>query len=471
MKTLLVLFLAASCFTSLHAGVYVFNPLQAQITPVPPPVILTVLDSPLVPFNITKRSNNTIYWSDFEQTSPDWLARGGSWWISGSGHKGGGVSGQDNNGGIGGASQYYLNLALSSYVGFYVGVKIRYAGTGWAGIVLINNNLNRLYEISINPSGASARLNIWSYNVESLNGWSQLASSPNFSYTDQWYTLIVRYQYSPTSIVITAEVYSENGVYLTSVSATSTSNRRFPAQYVGLEIDGGSAMFDDFVISKRNPAYLNVTGLSPNASARLYDSNGSLVGEGLSDVNGIAMLSVVKDLVTGVGDGGVLQISSNNTSCSVKTSIPLIGGEDYLVSSTKAFEGYADPTYTGATVFFYINSSDLKLSVIQLYSILAEEFEVSLILESIEAVGEATFNITLESSSTSSYPIMVVNGEVISPRTSTLTLRDGGLKITVSGLFFRSVYTAKLSVEYCFSSKSVCVSYPLILYGLGGGEP
>ncbi len=462
------MFVVAPYFTSLHAGVYVYNPLQAQISPVPPPVVLTVLDSPLVPFNITKRSNNTIYWSDFEQTSPDWLARRGGWWISANGYKGSGASGQDNNGGIGGASQYYLNLALSSYVEFYVGVKIRYTGTGWAGIVLINNNLNRLYEISINPSGASARLNIWSYNVESLNGWSQLASSPNFSYTDQWYTLIVRYQYTPTSIIITAGIYSENGVYLTSVSATSTSNRRFPAQYVGLEIDGGSAIFDDFVLSRRSPAYLTVTGLSPNAYARLYDSNGSLVGEEVSDANGTAMLSVVKDLVTGVGDDGVLQIASNNTSSSAKTSTPLIGGEEYLVSSAKAFEGYADPTYTGATVFFYINCSELRLSVIQLYPVSAEEFDVSLILESIEAVGKATFNITLESSSMSSSPITIVNGEVISPHTSTLTLRQKGLKVVVSGLFFRSVYMAKLSVEYCFSSKSVCVSYPLTLYGLGG---
>lgn len=447
-----------------------FNPLKTLINPTPPSVILTVLDSPQVFLNITRTTANTIYWSDFQQTFSDWLARGGGWWVSGSGHKGSGVSGQDDNGGIGGASQYYLNLPLNSYVEFYVGVKLRYSGTGYAGIALINNNLNRLYEISINPSGASGVLTIWSYNVERSNGWSLLTSSSNFPYTVQWLTLIIRYQYAGSYVRISAEIYSENGEHLASASATSTSTRRFPAQYVGLEIDGGSALFDDFVISTKNPTILTVTGLPSFASVQLHDLNGSLVGEALSDINGTGTLNVIADLITGQGEGGVLTVNVNTTHYSLETSFPLIGGEEYFVSSTKVFEGYADSTNTSATIHFFINYSGSRLEVIKLYPVLTEKFDVRLILESLEAAGGFSLIITLESSNTSATPIVIVNGTVLSPYTSTLSLYEEDLNIVVSELFFRNNYMAKLSVEYCLSNKSVCVSYPLILYGLGGEE-
>ena len=459
-----------SFLNSFHAGVFVSYPLKAQIIPSPPPVVLTVLNSPLIPSNLTKSSSFTIYWSDFEQISPDWLARGGSWSVVNYGHKGSGLNALDNNGGIGRASQYYLNMPLDSYTEFYVGVKLKYAGTGYAGIALINNGLNRLYEVSINPSGSSARLTIWSFNVEVSNGWSLLASSLSFTYTQQWLTLIIRYRDLGNSIHISAEAYSESGESLASISASSTSNRRFPATYVALEIDGGGAVFDDFVLSTRNPAYLTVTGLPSFAYIQVYDVNGSLVGEASADINGTASLSVVADLVTGVGDGGVLIITSGNASCSLRTTIPIIGGEEYSVSGIQVFEGFADPTGTAATIFFFANYTCSKLGIIQLNLVSTEEFDVRLTLEYLEATGEVTFSIRLESSNTSSTPIVVMNGEIISPYTSTLSLREGSLSIVVNELFYRNAYRAELFIEYCLSNGSVCVSYPLVLNGLGGEE-
>jgi len=471
LKTLLLLLIMLSFLDSFHAGLFVSYPLEAQINPSPPPVVSTVLNSPLIPSNLTKISSFTIYWSDFEQVSPDWSARGGSWSVVNYGHKGSGLNALDNDGGIGGASQYYLNMPLNSYTEFYVGVKLKYAGTGYAGIALINNGLNRLYEVSINPSGSSARLTIWSFNVEVSNGWRLLASSPFFPYTQQWVTLIVRYRNLGNSIHISAEAYSESGVLLASISASSTSPRRFPATYVALEIDGGSAVFDDFVLSVRNPAYLTVTGLPSFAYIQVYDVNGSLVGGASADVNGEASISVVADLVTGVGDGGVLIITSGNASCPLRTTIPIIGGEEYLVSNIQAFEGFADPTGTAATIFFFAYSICSRLGIIQLNLVSTEEFHVRLTLEYLEATGEVTFTIRLESSNTTSDPIVVVNGVIISPYTSTLSLREGSLSIVVDELFYRNAYRAELFIEYCLSNGSVCVLYPLVLKGLGSGGP
>lgn len=459
-----------SFLNSFHAGVFVSYPLKAQIIPSPPPVVLTVLNSPLIPYNLTKSSSFTIYWSDFEQVSPDWLTRGGSWSLVNNGHKGSGLNAQDNNGGIGGASQYYLNMPLDSYTEFYVGIKLKYAGAGYAGIALINNGLNRLYEVSINPSGSSARLTIWSFNVEVSNRWSLLASSPYFPYTQQWITLIIRYRNLGNSIHISAEAYSESGKLLASISASSTSPRRFPTTYVALEIDGGGAVFDDFVLSTRNPAYLTVTGLPSFAYIQVYDVNGSLVGGASADINGTASLSVIADLVTGVGDGGVLLITSNNINCSLKTTTAIIGGEEYFVSSIQAFEGFVDPTGTAATIFFFANSTCSKLGIIQLNLVSTEEFHVRLTLEYLEATSEVTFTIRLESSNTSSTPIVVMSGEIISPYTSTLSLREGSLSIVVNELFYRKAYRAELFIEYCLSNGSVCVSYPLVLNGIGGEE-
>jgi hypothetical protein len=378
------------------------------------------------------------------------------------------MSGTDNNGGIGGASQYYLSMPLNSYTEFYVGVKLKYAGTGYAGIALINDGLNRLYEVSINPSGSSARLTIWSFNVEASNGWRLLASSPSFPYTQQWLTLIIRYRNLGGSIHISAEAYSESGEFLASASASSTSPRRFPATYVGLEIDEGGAVFDDFVLSTRNPAYLTVTGLPSLAYIQVYDVNGSLVGGASADINGTASLRVIADLVTGVGDGAVLLITSNNTNCSLRTTIPIIGGEEYFVSSIQAFEGFADPTGTAATILFFANYTCSKLGIIQLNLVFTEEFHVRLTLEYLGATGGVTFTIRLESSNTSSTPIVVVNGEIISPYTSTLSLREGGLSIVANELFYREAYRAELFIEYCLSNGSVCVSYPLVLNGTVG---
>ncbi|MFZ8791942.1 MAG: hypothetical protein ACO2OS_06735 [Thermosphaera aggregans] len=455
---------------SFHAGLFVSYPLEAQITPSPPPVVLTVLNSSLILCNLTKISSFTIYWSDFEQVSPDWSAIGGSWSVVSNGHKGSGLNGTDNDGGIGGASQYYLNIPLDSYTELYVGVKIGYARSGYVGIALINNGLDRLYEIAINPSGSSARLTIYSYGVESP-GWRLLASSPSFPYTQQWVTLIVRYRNLGDSIDISLEAYSESGELLASVSASSTSPNRFPATYVALEIDGRNAVFDDFVLSTRNPANLTVTGLPSFAYIQVYDVNGSLVGGASADVNGEASISVVADLVTGVGDGGVLLITSNSTNCSLRTAIPIIGGEEYLVSNIQAFEGFADPTGTAATIFFFANNISSRLGIIQLNLVSTEEFHVRLTLEYLEATGDVTFIIRLESSDTSSDPIVVVNGGIISPYTSTLSLREGSLSIVVDELFYRNAYRAELFIEYCLSNGSVCVFYPLVLNGIGGGGP
>jgi len=456
---------------SFHAGVFVSYPLIAQITPSPPPVVLTVLNSPLIPSNLTKISSFTIYWSDFEQVSPDWSARGGSWSVVSNGHKGSGLNGTDNDGGIGGASQYYLNMPLDSYTELYVGVKIGYARAGFVGIALINDGLNRLYEIAINPTGSRARLTIYSWRVENPNGWRLLASSPYFPYTPQWVTLIIRYRNLKDSIHISLKAYSESGVLLASISASSTSPNRFPATYVALHIDGRAAVFDDFVLSTRNPANLTVTGLPPFAYIQVYDVNGSLVGEASADVNGEASISVVADLVTGVGDGGVLIITSDDASCPLRTTIPIIGGEEYLVSNIQAFDGFADPTGTAATIFFFANYTCSRLGIIQLNLVSTEEFHVRLTLEYLEATGEVTFIIRLESSDTSSDPIVVVNGGIISPYTSTMSLQEGSLSIVVGELFYRNAYRAELFIEICLSNGSVCVFYPLVLNGIGGGGP
>ncbi|MEM4436919.1 MAG: hypothetical protein QXO22_08250 [Thermosphaera sp.] len=428
-----------------------------------------VLESPLIPISLSKSSSNTITWSDFEQPSQQWSSRGGSWILIANGHRGMGVRGVDNDGGIGSASQYYFSSSVSSYPKFYVSVKLKNLATsGYTGLAFIDSKFDRLYEVSVRRSGNTAWLEIWSYRVETPNGWNRLNFSAQFTYTPQWYTLTVYYEYRADAVYLRAQLYSEEGLLIRSLIATSSSSRRFQVAYVGLEVDGAESVFDDFILSLNDPTSLVITGLYPGARLGVFDNEGRLVGQGTAVAESLSV-NVVTDNVIGVGDGGEIRVENNYGVVVLKTSTPLLGGETYSIITGDAFYGFVDPTRTAGYIDIYITGYNLSISLISVIPVNAGEYDVRLSLLRLESSGVCSFEVAITSNSYSSTPIRVVDNEIMSWSTSFVKMGGGGLNVTLVSSAPSPDYTAVFSLEYCSPEKTVCVSYPITITSTGGG--
>jgi hypothetical protein len=456
-----------------YASVFTYYPLSTSIAPTPPPIVLVQTNDTLVCTSLA-RSRVALYYTDFESYPvPGWTNRGGTW-SSQPGYKGMSVQGADNNRGIGGASQYYYNTNLTSYSSMWASLKTRLqSGSGYYGFALINSGLNRLYEVSINTGG---RIEVRSYNVESTSGWRQLASATITGYSSaNWYVIVLNYVVTNTSVNFYVWVYDTSGNQTAYVTASSTSTNRFNPAYIGLEVDGVTAWFDDFIISTGDPRSLLFSGL-PGAGYRIevVDNLGNLVNSTMSSSTS-ASLGVVPDIVVGTGTDGKINIyrSSGYGCLSYASPDSILGGDSYTLS-TGSIASSVGPNSTSATARVPVSGSSTTVShalALRISNADAKPYYARLLLDSSSSISASlTLNVTLSLSLTASAspPIQIVSGVPTTWATGWVTISPGQTAyIYLSGYHSSALSSSTLNLllQYCSApgEMGACVYYPVTL--------
>ncbi|NAZ11502.1 MAG: hypothetical protein GU361_02040 [Desulfurococcales archaeon] len=455
-----------------YASVFTYYPLSTSIAPTPPPVVLVQTNDTLVCTGLA-RSRVALYYTDFESYPvPGWTDRGGTW-SSQTGYKGSSVQGSDNDGGIGGASQYYYNTNLTSYSSLWASLKTKLdSRRGYYGFALINSGLNQLYRVSINTRGT---IDVWSYNVTS-SSWSRLARATITGYNSaNWYVIVLNYVVSNTAVNFYVWVYDTNGNQVAYVTASSTSTNRFNPAYIGLEVDGPTAWFDDFIISTGDPRSLLFSGL-PGAGygIEVVDNLGIVVNSTVS-YSASASLGVVPDIVVGTGTDGRINIyrPSGYGCLSYASPDSILGGDSYTLS-TGSVASSVGPNSTSATASVPVSGSGTTAShalALRISNADAKPYYARLILDSSSTISASlTLNVTISLSPTESAspPIQIVSGAPTTWATGWVTISPGQTAyIYLSGYHSSAPSSSTLSLllQYCSAPDEMgaCVYYPVTL--------
>jgi len=422
------------------------------------------------------RTRTAITYTDFESLPSGWAQRGGTWNIVPGGYKGNAIRGTDGPNGIGGASQFYYGTNLNNYNSLWVTTKLKYVSGNpyvYYGLALINLQLNRLYEISIEQGGF---LDIWSYRVESPNDWQILSqtSITNFN-LGNWYVLVVFYQVTSTSVNIQAYLYDVNGNLVAQTSANSISSRRFTPAFIGLEIDDGSAIYDDFEISTKDLRIITFNNLQINMQVQIIDNLNNIIAQGTAAASSLN-LNVINDIVVGTGiDGKIIIKYPNGINCLIfnnPSSDAILGGDTYsLISFTMTIT--IDSTKTNSNETFKVAGSlnyftqaiFLNITVVDI-----NNYYAILTLNQTASVISSNFysNITLVNrNNVKSTNITIVNGVVTSNTTSELQVFGSNNYIFISSRYSTTGLSSTLTLilQYCTlpNSSGACVFYRINL--------
>ena len=258
--------------------------------------------------------NNTIYATDFDKenvfTSGTWNTVGGTWtWAPGIGYDNTAGINQTNSAcsdGVADGSEciaFPSELALFTNQSYYVMAHISPLDgqtDSWHDIVLYNESSNGLYEFSIYYGSSGSDIEIWIYNGRRwVNSGYPVNSTPVPITLGQWYTSLV--YFDPVNRISYFTVILPNG---------SSYNVKLPSNYISFNVSIAAvgtyyaeARFDDFIVSRANPRYLNISVMldgSPVSSGwrvEVYNGSGYLVASGTTDDNGLAVLDVVRQPV------------------------------------------------------------------------------------------------------------------------------------------------------------------------------
>jgi hypothetical protein len=365
---------------------------------------------------------------------------------------------------------------LDTYTSLWVTTKLKYVSSNpyvYYGLALINAQRNRLYEISIEEGGY---LDIWSYNVEAANNWRLLAqaSITNFN-LNNWYVLVVFYVMTSSYLSIQAFLYDTNGNLVAQASANSSSSRRFIPAYIGLEIDDGSALYDDFEIATSDLRVINFNSLQSGMQVQIIDNLNNLVAQGTASTSSLT-LNVISDIVGGTGtDGRIIIKYPNGINCLIfnnPTSDAILGGDTYsLATSTMTIT--IDSTKTSANETFYVAGSlnyftqtiFLNITVID-----TNNYYASLILNQTASTISSNFNanITLVNRNNfKSTNITILNGVVTSSTTSEIVVFSSNNYIFISARYSATGLssTLVLILQYCTlqNYSGACVQYTIRL--------
>jgi len=450
-----------------YGAVFTYYSAKITASPVPPPIVLGAGVSPYC-VSMTRTARTAITYTDFETYPvPGWASDGGTWGLT-TGYKGYGLQGTDNNRGIGSASQYYYNTALSSYTSLWVTVKTKLAsGSGWHGIVLINSGLNSMFTVEISTAG---RLEIWYYS----GGWlrENFARIQNYNPAN-WYVIVVSYSVTTTSTSINAYLYDTSGNLVASVSWSG--GYYFTPTYLGVDVDGVTAVFDDFEISTGDPRFVTVNNTIPGYTVSIGDNLGNIVAA-ITASSSTTQLSVVADVVVGTGvDGNITVKYPDGTICLVykpASGDTILGGDIYTITQGSLATSFG-ANYTSASVRATIWVSNGNSTGIIFLSASnndsSKPYYARLILDvSTSVVSGLTCDVTLYTSTTTSTPITVSSGQVVSSATSFIQVPAGGsANLSFTGYASSTRLTMRLNMllEYCSQpgEQGVCVYYPVSL--------
>jgi len=274
-------------------------------------------------------NRGAVVYTDFESYPvPGWTNLGGSNFGTTTGHRGNALQFTvGNSTAFGLWAAYYYNQPLTQYSSLWVAVKTLGSPTNaYKGIVLLNSNLNALYEVVI----YSNQVHVWRY----YNGWTQLASATISGFnSNYWYTIVVNYAVSGSTITIYAWVYDPNGYQVASITATDSGPQVFTPAYIGVLVSalpGTYAQFDDFIISRTDPKNIVFSNLQSGMTVKIYDDLGNLV-HSFTATSSNYSLNVVNDIVLGTGGSGRIEVyDSNNKLVATYTGV-ILGGDSYAL--------------------------------------------------------------------------------------------------------------------------------------------
>jgi hypothetical protein len=169
--------------------------------------------------------------------------------------------------------------------------------------------------------GANDR--ITTYIRRWVGGWTTLTSQ-TVSYASGWYTLYVSWSRSGTTNTISATLYDSNGNPVTTVSA---SDSQVSVNYFGLDVDGGTSLFDNFVLATGDPRYVVVSGLQQSWRVELRDASGALVANATADSSGTARLFVAARPI--VANAKVTVRDAQGVVVIERTFSQVVGGDEY----------------------------------------------------------------------------------------------------------------------------------------------
>lgn len=458
-------------------SVYVFYSTQVIFYPQPPPVVFSSFSDFFVCVDLLRSGRASLVFSDFESLPSEWGRLGGSWSLS-FGYKGSGLLGVDNNGGPGGVSVYYWGSSISTYSWLSVSVKVRrYSGNNmYMGVQFLQQLAvsSRVYEVDVYVTNNRGYLDIWYYSGQS---WTRLyRSTTSFpANLPTWFILYVNYSRNTATSTnyISVVVYSVDGSVLASGSVSVSGNMYFIPSYIGVSVDNGQALFDDFVVSVSNSRYVYVEGVPQGFTLSLYDDLGNKVAE-TSSSGDTTYLSVLSDVVIGRGLGGVFRVydTSGNLCLTKSFTDPVVGSDTYILIVHRVTITFYDEN-TRAEIRVLLSNYYPRLPKTTVFSAVLTDvnpYYVGVVLYPEDSSIQPDLRLVIEISNSTSSDSILINGESppAGPVETNLIKISSENKLGVSiEVSKESTSFSRLNLElvYCVDPqlRSVCVYYPVTL--------
>jgi hypothetical protein len=294
--------------------------------------------------------DNAILYDDFEENPLDTrlVVVSGSWsWKSDCGYSGACIyqglrsSGKSNEKAK--AEEYIAYFGLSPIYAedeVYVLVHVEHRNpkkNSWADLILYQDP-SRFYTLGSNKEKKNS-IDIWKYD----GSFERLDSKEGDIKINRWYAYLAHYVRT-TGFIKISVYYIDEPEEVKLVGTASTNNTELSPIYVGLGTSNEKAYFDNIVVSRANPRYVNVTGLGPGWTVKLYDAGGRLVAEATDDDgDGLASLDVIAAPILKSGrlevydaDGTLLL----NYTFTDGEPYPIIGGNVYRVGRYAVLDVY-----------------------------------------------------------------------------------------------------------------------------------
>ncbi|MEM1834288.1 MAG: hypothetical protein QXO80_03625, partial [Thermosphaera sp.] len=449
-----------------QASTFNYQPLSMAIDPQPPPATLKPAFYDYTCTALTRTSRGALTYTDYEAYPvPGWTSYGGVWQLSaGEGFKGNALRGGDNNGGVGGASQYYWNTRIDGYTSLWVSVKVRAeAGDGYKGIGLLNADRSRLYEVSVQ---STATIYKWD------GRWRLLGSTsvPGYSAT-RWYTLVLNYNVTATAVSFALWIYDDTGALVATLTASDTGTTRFTPAYAGVTIDAVTDRwfrFDDFIVSTVDPRSLYFTGFYTGMMVEVWDNLGYLVNSTTAPSSSFA-LSVAGDIVVGTGSDGRIVVKYPDGYLCGELTVPstdaVLGGDTYALS-VSLITWRLGANRTSVILTLNVSGNSQLNSTARILRVQANQpVFARLILDSYVSPASLNLDVWIEAATTST-SISVRSGVPLGTSTSIVQLNIGeGNVVYLSGYFTEQGRSATLSLklELCSlnDGAGACVRYPM----------
>jgi hypothetical protein len=254
-------------------------------------------------------------------------------------------------------------------------------------------------------------------------------------------------------------------------SVTWSGGYYLTPSYLGVVVGGAHAVFDDFEISTGDPRFVTVNNTIPGYSISIGDNLGNIVASATAS-SSTTQLSVVTDIVVGTGtDGNITVYYPSGAVCLVYKPAQgdtILGGDVYLIQGGAVV--YLGANYTSANVTATISTSNTSMVFLSASNNdSSKPYYARLILDvSSSIVSGLTCNVTLYNSTTTSTPITVSSGQVVSSATSFIQIPAGGsANLSFTGYASSTGLTMRLNMllEYCSQpgEQGVCVYYPVSL--------